>query len=83
VLENEKVSEKQEVKKVRKSEGRRLQDMPTFLPSHLLTFLLFTFLLFYFSKYLRLFVFIRGLPYPLSSFLFPISASEDQVLAKE
>jgi len=55
--------------------------MPTFLPSHLftrrlsggLTFLLFTFLPSYFSKYLCLFVFIRGFPYPLSSFIFPIS----------
>ncbi|MDH3345352.1 MAG: hypothetical protein OEL58_08970, partial [Desulfobacteraceae bacterium] len=63
----------QAVKKVRKSEDRRLLDMPTFLPSHLLTFLLFTFLPSYFSKYLCLFVFIRGFSYPLSSFLFPIS----------
>jgi hypothetical protein len=29
-------------------------------------------LLSYFSKYLCLFVFIRGFPYPLFSFLFPI-----------
>jgi len=56
--------------------------MPTFLPSHFLTFLLFTFLFF------KIFVFIRvhplpaialaqarrrgGFPYPLFSFLFPI-----------
>jgi hypothetical protein len=45
--------------------------MPTFLPSHLLTFLLFTFLLSYFSKYLCLSVFIVVSPYPISSFLIP------------
>jgi hypothetical protein len=50
--------------KVRKSESRRLQDMPNFLPSHLLSF--------FFSKYLCLLMFIRGFFYPLFSFLFPV-----------
>jgi 3-dehydroquinate dehydratase-2 len=46
--------------------------MPTFLPSHLLALppsCSSTFLLSYFSKYLCLFVFISGFPYPLFSFL--------------
>ena len=49
--------------------------MSNFLPSHLLSF--------FFSKYLCLLVFIRGFFYPLFSFLFPLSSTEDQVLATE
>ena len=41
--------------------------MPTFLPSHLLTFYLFTFLFFKISALIR-----ASLLFPLSPFLFPI-----------
>jgi hypothetical protein len=70
VLEDEKISEN---RKLRRLENQKVGDLKTCQPSYLLTFLLLSFLLSYFSKYLCLFVFIRGLPYPYSSFLFPTS----------
>jgi hypothetical protein len=82
-LEDEKVTQN---RKLRRLENQKVGGSKTCQPSYLLTFLLFTFLLSYFSKYLCLFVFIPcppslslrrggrgGFPYPHSSFLFPIS----------
>ena len=65
VLEDEKV---QENRKLRGLENQKVGDYRTCQPSHLLALHFLTFL---FSKYLCLFAFIRGFPYPLSSFLFP------------
>jgi hypothetical protein len=50
--------------------------MPTFSPSYLLALYLLTFL---FIKYLPHFLSIDGFPYPLFSFLFPISGLNDFV----
>jgi hypothetical protein len=69
-LEDEKVSEN---RKLRRLENQKVGNFKTCRLSYLPTFLFFTFLLPYFSKHLCLFVFIRGFPYSLSSFLFPIS----------
>lgn len=65
VLEDEKVSKNKKLKRI---ENQKVGGSKTCQPSHLLALHLLTFL---FSKYLCLFVFIRGFPYPLSPFLFP------------
>jgi len=67
VLEDENASEN---RKLRKLEDQKLGGPENCQPSYLPTFLPFPFLLSYF---LKMFVVIRGFPYPLSSFLFPIS----------
>jgi hypothetical protein len=73
-LEEEKVAEN---RKLRKLENQKVGGSKTCQPSYLLTFLLFTFLLSSFSKYLCLFVFIRGFPYPWSPLAPPIRRIPD------
>jgi len=73
VLENSKLSrlENQKFTRLRRRQRRPgVRGSKTCQPSYLPTFLIFAFLLSYFSKYLCLSVIC---PYPLSYFLFPIS----------
>jgi hypothetical protein len=66
VLEDEKVTES---RKLRRLEDQNLRGPEDCQPSYLLTFLPFTFLLSYFSKYLYLYL-ICLILFPLFSFLF-------------
>jgi len=80
VLEDEKVLENRRLRRLGGPENCQHSYLPTFSPSHLFTRRLsggLTFLLSYSSRHLCLFVFIRGSPYPFSSFLFPVSSLRD------